>query len=100
MNVTSTPARSASDRATASDADEKSSPVIVAPSRESETVSVPMWHCRWMPRNPPMSPSRGTSNRTTSLMNAGSRSNRSSPYSADAAWSGARSSQFARLTSR
>jgi len=32
---------------------------MLAPSRDSESVSVPMWHCRCTPRRPEMSPSRG-----------------------------------------
>ena len=52
--------------------DSLTSPVIDAPSRASDTVSVPMWHCRCTPRNPAMSPSSGRSNLTTSLMNEGS----------------------------
>ena len=42
----SAPARLAIRRACASEAAEKSSPVMAAPRRASETVSVPMWHCR------------------------------------------------------
>ena len=45
---------------------------MVAPSRASETVSVPMWHCRCTASRPRMSPRRGRSNVTTSLRNAGS----------------------------
>ena len=41
------PASAAIRRACASDAPEKSGPVIRAPSLESDIVSVPMWHCRW-----------------------------------------------------
>ena len=37
-------------RAIAIDSGEKSRPVITAPRRCSEIVSVPMWHCRWIPR--------------------------------------------------
>ncbi|HEX3490142.1 MAG TPA: hypothetical protein VHU92_12385 [Streptosporangiaceae bacterium] len=42
-----------------------------APSRASEMVSVPMWHCRCTPRRPSMSPSSGRSKRTTSLRYVG-----------------------------
>ena len=47
-----------------------------APSRASESVSVPMWHCRWTPRSPAMSPRRGRSKRTTPLRKLGSSRNR------------------------
>jgi hypothetical protein len=73
--VTSAPAPAAIARAWATDADEKSRPVIVAPSRASEIVSVPMWHCRCTPRRPSTSPRRGRSKRTTSLMCVGSAAN-------------------------
>ena len=45
--VASTPAAAARRRASASAGADRSSPVTRAPSRPSETVSVPMWHCRW-----------------------------------------------------
>ena len=64
-------------RYSASEAGEKSSPVIRAPSRASEIVSVPMWHWRWTPSRPRTSPSSGRSKRTTSLRWAGSERNRS-----------------------
>ena len=40
-------------------AGEKSSPVIRAPRRASEIVSVPMWHCRCTPRRPRYFPEPG-----------------------------------------
>ena len=43
---------------------------MLAPRRCRDTVSVPIWHCRWTPASPEMSPSRGTSKRTTSLRKA------------------------------
>ena len=92
-------ALAARSRATVIAGAEKSSPDIRAPSRLSETVSVPMWHCRWTPRRPEMSPSRGRSKRTTSERWFGSLAKRSRPYSGDAAWAGARSSHISRLTS-
>ena len=70
-----------------------------APSRASDTVSVPMWHCRWTPSSPETSPRRGTSNRTTRLRNPGSSVNRATEYPGEATWAGTRSSQLARLTS-
>ena len=42
----------ASLRACSSDAGEKSAPVIAAPSRASESASVPMWHRTCTPRSP------------------------------------------------
>ncbi len=71
-NVASAVVSEASFRAAATAAPEKSRPVMEAPSRASEIVSVPMWHCRCTPRSPETSPSRGRSNRTTSLMKSGS----------------------------
>ena len=92
------PGSSASRRASASEAGEKSRPVIRAPSRASEIVSVPMWHWRCTPSRPATSPSSGRSKRTTSLRWSASARNRSRPYPAEAACAGARSSQFARFT--
>ena len=42
----------ASWRPTSSAGGEKSSPVIRAPRRASDSVSVPMWHCRWTASRP------------------------------------------------
>ena len=49
---TSAPVSAASARPCSRAGGLKSSPVIRAPSRDSEIVSVPMWHWRWTPRSP------------------------------------------------
>ena len=77
MKSTPAPSSSLSAWAWATATGLKSSPVIRAPSLDSEIVSVPMWHCRWTPRSPCTSPSSGWSNVTTSDRYAGSLRNSS-----------------------
>ena len=62
-------------RAISSAGAEKSRPVIRAPRRDRESVSVPIWHCRWTPRAPETSPSSGWSKVTTPLRCVGSATN-------------------------
>ncbi len=72
------PCRAARSRPTASAPGEKSRPVTRAPRRASDTVSVPMWHCRCATSSPVRSPRWGASQTTTSLRRSGSFTSRSS----------------------
>jgi len=100
-NTADSPAPAASPRAASIAAGEKSMPVTAAPSLAQDSVSSPIWHCRWASRNPTGDRSgrwgamRARSSRTTGVIRPGSLTKSSTPYATR--WVGTRSSQFARL---
>jgi hypothetical protein len=60
-NRAGTPIRPARSRAIRNEAAEKSTPVTRAPRRAQDSVSRPMWHCRWTNSAPLTSPTSATS---------------------------------------
>jgi hypothetical protein len=61
-NVASKPSEAASDEAADMAGTEKSSPLTTAPRLAHDSVSSPMWHCRWTSERPATEPTSDTSN--------------------------------------